>query len=114
VPGTPPPPPDQASSSPGEPPQRSWPWLEENATLPRPGRGGSPLRALDEPTGDVTEPDDPIPVIVHLYWLDGWEADVPAAAEAWTRDAVRVRWLDVDTQRSHWVPASTVRRRAGP
>lgn len=60
---------------------------------------------------DFTGADDPIPVIVHLYWLDGWEADMPAAAEAWTHEAVRVRWLDVDTQRIDWVPAVTVRRR---
>jgi hypothetical protein len=99
------------ASSPQEPPQRPWPWLEESGQSPRPGRGRSQIRTLDKPTAGVTRAERPIPVIVHLYWLDGWEADMPAAAEAWTRDAVLVRWLDVDSQRRDWVPAGTVRRK---
>jgi hypothetical protein len=104
----------KTSASPLDPSERPWPWLEQNDTLPRPGRGRSRIRALDRPPSDYTQADSPIPVIVHLSWVDGWEADMPAAAEAWTRDAVRIRWLDFDKQRSDWVPADTVRRTASP
>ena len=61
----------------------------------RPGKGGAEIRVLNPPPkGDVTTAPTGIPVIVSIAWDDGWEADVRAAGEGWTRDAVRVRWVD--------------------
>jgi hypothetical protein len=63
------------------------------------------------PTGQVTRPPDPIPVIATVRWQTGDAVDIEAHATAWTRDAVQIIWSpDGDPPRTDWIPAIDVRR----
>jgi hypothetical protein len=61
--------------------------------------------------GPVSRPEIPIPVLATLHWLDGTDADVPASALAWTKDAVEVAWEQPPVGLTRdWIPAGDVRR----
>jgi hypothetical protein len=62
------------------------------------------------PKGDVTRPQEGIPVVARLRWASGHDVDVPAVAVAWTREAVEIRWQYQGDTRTDWIPAGDVRR----
>ena len=63
------------------------------------------------PTGQVTQPPSPIPVVATVRWQTGEAVDVQAHATAWTRESVQIIWApDGDVPRTDWIPASDIRR----
>ena len=69
-----------------------------------------PRIARAVPQGKIIRPADGIPVVARLRWAHGEDEDVPAVAVAWTRDAVEIRWQNLDDVRTDWIPAGDVRR----
>jgi hypothetical protein len=54
----------------------------------------------------------PIPITVHVRWLDGGEGEIDGWTAQWTRSQVRVlRSLEPGRFRPFWVRAPDVRRR---
>lgn len=63
------------------------------------------------PRGPITRPQLPIPVLATLHRSRGDALDVPAAATAWTRDAVEVTWVAAQGGLSSgWIPAADILR----
>ena len=70
----------------------------------RTGRGRFP--------GNIEHDKPPIPVRVHVEWVDGGESDLDGWTAQWTRTHVCImRSLEPGRLRAFWVRASNVRRR---
>ncbi len=66
------------------------------------------------PTGPITRPDTPVPVVVTIHWHRGDITEMDATALAWTSNAVEVEWRSHLGLRSDWIPADQVRRPGQP
>ena len=66
------------------------------------------------PSGPITRPNTPGPVLVTIHWHRGDITEMDATALAWTADAVEVEWRSHLGLRCDWLPAQHVRRPGEP
>jgi hypothetical protein len=66
------------------------------------------------PTGSITRPAAPVPVVATIHWHRGDVTEMEATALAWTTDAVEVEWRSHLGLRTDWIPAQQVRRPGEP
>lgn len=66
------------------------------------------------PTGTITRPDTPVPVVITIAWHRGDLTEMDAVALAWTANAVEVEWRSHLGLRTDWIPAEQVRRPGQP
>jgi hypothetical protein len=65
-----------------------------------------------QPSTQVVQAPQPLPVEVTMVWHDGRREDYDALAIAWTRSEVEVQWTTPwGDSRRDWVTAGQVRRR---
>ena len=66
------------------------------------------------PSGPVTRPQTPIPVVATIHWHRGEVTEMDATAQAWTANAVQIEWRTNTGLRTDWIPAQHVRRPGQP
>lgn len=75
-------------------------------------RNWTPPLQVDEPDSAVVHSTDKaIPLWVDLAFPDGHTSTAKAFAQAWTREAVRIQWVENSLPRYAWVAPGQVRRR---
>lgn len=98
----------QVSSDPLHAPRPGWHGIPPSADRFRP-----PM-ALDEPLGEVTEPEKALPIWLELSYPDGRKQTMRGFAMAWTTDAVYAQWVEFSRAREAWVLPSQCTRRTIP
>lgn len=71
-----------------------------------------PLQVKHPDPAAIHIADKSIPLWADLAFPDGHTTTAKAFAQAWTREAVRIQWVEYSLPRYAWVAASQVRRRS--